>query len=431
MFDSDGQLTIDRFSRESNRDVHLAYDWEESKRLWYVAFTRASRALWLVRPDSGPFTPVDSLLAQASGFISGGEIPPHEILDKKGGEALRSGLNDFLVEQSEASNSVLGMPLIRASEIAPLPVTESAEYTLASLPSSNVARRDPATSSYTSLTRSDSGSWHNREGDEKDVDRQSDIPDEIQVTGSGEVTDSDEIILASDRGALFGTLVHALYEETDFGLACSSEELWYGNEKLDDLFRMLAGRHYHTDWYKSRKQALKKLVRTALRAPLPGLGRLCDLGSDDMRAEVEFLTAIPLDARIPVDNREILMPGGYLKGFIDLLVRSNGKWWVLDWKTNVPKDAIYSAEYSQKVLGEMMESHQYHLQYELYLLSLCRTLSSSLGRPVDWENEIGGAAYLFVRGMMEEGDRGIYSRKPDKERMIKMAVASGLEGVLV
>ncbi len=60
-FLKDGRLTVDPFHREQYWNAHLAYNWEESKRLWYVAFTRASGALRVVWPVDGPLLEVDSI----------------------------------------------------------------------------------------------------------------------------------------------------------------------------------------------------------------------------------------------------------------------------------------------------------------------------------------------------------------------------------
>ena len=104
---------------------------------------------------------------------------------------------------------------------------------------------------------------------------------------------------------------------------------------------------------------------------------------------------------------------------------------MVDWKTNVPPGIESAESYDQSTMKEIMDHHHYHLQYELYLLALCATLSGNFKRPVRWETEIGGAAYLFVRGMREEDDRAVFVSKPDRERMLSLASVLGLEGVLV
>jgi ATP-dependent exoDNAse (exonuclease V) beta subunit len=172
------------------------------------------------------------------------------------------------------------------------------------------------------------------------------------------------------------------------------------------------------------------MVRSALRCGIPGIGRLCDVDAENRSAEVEFLMEVPRTAKLPVDGRDAVLSRGFLKGFVDLLIRRGNSWWVLDWKTNLPTDSMSVDAYDAAGCAALMEHHRYELQYELYLLALCRTLSSARGRSVDWEKEIGGAAYLFVRGTREEDSRGVHTGKPEFGRMEALASAMGLEGVI-
>jgi exodeoxyribonuclease V beta subunit len=238
--------------------------------------------------------------------------------------------------------------------------------------------------------------------------------------------------LSSDRGALFGTLVHAVLEECDFKKARDmDEESWYSDSVTEDIFQSLSRRFYPPDWYRPRSRSLKKMVRCVLRSDIPGPGRLCNLEKQEMRAEVEFLIAVPHSAELVSEQIRAYLAKGFLKGFIDLLLKTDGRWWVVDWKTNVPPGLESAESYDQSTMKEIMDHHHYHLQYELYLLALCATLSGNFKRPVRWETEIGGAAYLFVRGMREEDDRAVFVSKPDRERMLSLASVLGLEGVLV
>ena len=429
-FDRDGRLHVDLVRSDRNWKTHLAYDWEESKRLWYVACTRASSRLWMILPEDGAFTGVESLLSESVGLSSPDRLPPHERLDKQGSlelrEILRRSLADLAAEESPildvaAGDDVPGGPPQGMSGGLRRAVEDAGLLRTAPLPSLPAAIRDPVTSSYTSLTR---GIHQADITGERDVDRHT---GESVLSPAGE-PEEDPVPLAADRGALFGTLVHALFEEIEFTDAAGSESDWFEDPEIDDIFRTQAGRFYRPDWYPARSAALKKMVRDTLRAPVPGLGPLCRLGSGQMRTEAEFLISLPEEA--PAGSQDPGIPAGFLKGFIDLLVLAGGRWWVLDWKTNVPHGAASAAGYSSSGVAGMMDQHRYHLQYELYLLSLCRSLAAARGTPVDWESEIGGAVYLFIRGTRESDDRGIFTSKPDKERMLQLARSSSLEGVL-
>jgi exodeoxyribonuclease V beta subunit len=84
-------------------------------------------------------------------------------------------------------------------------------------------------------------------------------------------------------------------------------------------------------------------------------------------------------------------------GFADLVFEHEGRWWVLDYKSNAlgEDDGAYGAD----ALEDAMLSHRYELQAALYLLALHRLLRSRLGAAYDPARQLGGAVYLFLRGI--------------------------------
>jgi exodeoxyribonuclease V beta subunit len=91
---------------------------------------------------------------------------------------------------------------------------------------------------------------------------------------------------------------------------------------------------------------------------------------------------------------------GRLVGSIDLVARTpmgdgSCRYWVADYKTN---QLGTESTYDHPALIEAMVHHQYPLQASLYLVALHRYLRWRLPgyRP---HEHLGGAAYLFVRGM--------------------------------
>ena len=91
---------------------------------------------------------------------------------------------------------------------------------------------------------------------------------------------------------------------------------------------------------------------------------------------------------------------GFLIGFIDLLFEKDGKYWVLDYKTNTLTDYTSSNTYdaTDNPLIASMAEHHYYLQYLLYLVAVKRYLESKL-YITDATELIGGAIYYFVRGI--------------------------------
>ena len=85
---------------------------------------------------------------------------------------------------------------------------------------------------------------------------------------------------------------------------------------------------------------------------------------------------------------------GMLKGFIDLLLEHEGRYYVVDYKSNWlgPDDAAYNCEAMRQAVLEA----RYELQYVLYLLALHRLLRVRLPG-YDYEHHIGGAVPVPAR----------------------------------
>jgi exodeoxyribonuclease V beta subunit len=151
-------------------------------------------------------------------------------------------------------------------------------------------------------------------------------------------------------------------------------------------------------------------MRALVATPLPGLGApLQDLRV--LLTEMEFwLPAARLDAQA-VDalcRRHLLAGGarpalpqrelrGMLMGFVDLVFERDGRYWVLDYKSNSLGEA--GAAYDTAALEAAMADHRYDVQAALYLLALHRLLRARLGAAYDPARQLGGAIYFFLRGI--------------------------------
>jgi exodeoxyribonuclease V beta subunit len=206
------------------------------------------------------------------------------------------------------------------------------------------------------------------------------------------------------RGARFGSCFHALMESVDAtapdpaAIARTAASFGFGG---------------------ARECAyLEQLVRRTIAAPLPGALALAGLAPAARAVEMEFFlplhdfSAAALGRVLDGDPRYRREPGrwpellsaasGYLRGFIDLVYRDgDGRYYVLDYKTNdLGEDA---AGYAPDALAEAIRRHDYDLQYLIYLVALQRLLRSRLGAGYDYRRHIGGAVYLFVRGLADGG----------------------------
>ena len=203
------------------------------------------------------------------------------------------------------------------------------------------------------------------------------------------------------RGPLTGNFLHDQLE-------------WLAQERFalqdnDGLAARLQARCERAG-HEEQAPALVGWLRDVVNTPIPGPGvALAQL--DSFRSELEFW--LPLDrmdtARVDQVCREHLLAGierpqlqgsqlhGMLMGFADLVFEHQGRYWVLDYKSNWlgADDGAYGPD----ALLQTMAQHRYDVQAALYLLALHRLLGSRLGADYDPERQLGGAVYLFLRGI--------------------------------
>jgi exodeoxyribonuclease V beta subunit len=151
---------------------------------------------------------------------------------------------------------------------------------------------------------------------------------------------------------------------------------------------------------------LTEIVQTTLPGPNAALVDLVHV-----LTEMEFwLPANRMQAKaVDALCRSHLLPGverpglverelhGMLMGFADLVFEHEGRYWVLDYKSNHLGDD--DAAYSQDALAHAMAKHRYDVQAAIYMLALHRLLKQRLGSSYSPEEHLGGAVYLFLRGI--------------------------------
>jgi len=228
---------------------------------------------------------------------------------------------------------------------------------------------------------------------------------------------SDEAGEALPMGAHTGNVVHALLETVAF------QDLARGKDITQQ--RDLACRRYglSIDIPELLDSLLQRTVTTPLAAEDTGF-YLANIEPQYCLKEMPFYLALQ---EIDVGRiNDILQASeayqalshkhmhGYLTGFIDLVCRYRGRWYVMDYKTNSLSD--YSAETQLQAMRE----HNYGLQYWLYALVLHRYLQERLP-DYHYAEHFGGVRYLFVRGMRaEQPMRGVYQDLPDLDRLERL-----------
>lgn len=246
------------------------------------------------------------------------------------------------------------------------------------------------------------------------LSRHDDHAAELPDRDDRDLSDGGESLLeVSDllpRGRVGGNLFHAMMEEIDFSL----QDVEYNQQVCRKSLR----RHGQPV---ERWPGLIELAERVLRTPLDDSGFcLQELKAADRRVELEFhyplepgsVQDVPaLFARL---DRQALR--GYLKGFIDLVFRREGRYYLLDWKTNnLGQTALC---YSRERLEAAILQCNYNLQQAVYSVALHRHLRSTLAGYSFAEN-FGGVHYLFVRGMDPQrgSSSGVWSYRPREEEL--------------
>ena len=222
------------------------------------------------------------------------------------------------------------------------------------------------------------------------------------------------------RGADFGNAVHDALEAADFAQ-------WQGRtiapaQAVGSVQQALKRRGLPQT--PAAQTQVATLVARALNVPLPGIGTLAELDASQRVAEMEFhfrLGATRLSQlfalldqhgypRQHAQSRQGEIEG-LMHGYIDLVYRDgDGGHYVLDYKTNQLRS------YDPQACAEAVRGNDYDLQYLIYLVALQRWLRLRSGADYDPARHLGGAVYLFLRGLepgsAQAGTAGIHRDRP-------------------
>lgn len=200
--------------------------------------------------------------------------------------------------------------------------------------------------------------------------------------------------------------------------------------ELEWLSERLQLQGFSEQWAPVLHQWLNDIVQT----PLNDTGAtLAGLLPESKQAELQFYLPIdsllraevldrlikqydPLSRQCPaLDFQQVR---GMLKGFIDLVFCWQGRYYLLDYKSNwLGED---SSAYTVEAMTQAMAEHRYDLQYQLYTLALHRYLRHRLA-DYDYQRHFGGVIYLFLRGVgQQHPGHGIFNCRPEQKLIEEM-----------
>ncbi|RTE65649.1 exodeoxyribonuclease V subunit beta [Amphritea opalescens] len=372
----------------------------EDLRLLYVALTRSVYGCYIgLAAIADGRSKKSGLHRTALGYLllKGAED------DKDLAERLETLCEDKLIECVEPPHGDPQRGLFDLPDALP-PSCEARRFT-------RRLRRDWRISSYSALVSHHSSAPPLPGLDLEVIDERNDL-DELQA----DVVDD---IFSFPKGAQAGTFLHELFEAIDF----TDHER--GLEAILEQKCQVSG--YETRWIPVLRQLLNDVLHSPLGASETEVSspRLVDIGTQQRLVEMEFmlpsagLNATRLNQIIRQYDPLSQQAGelqfdtlkGMLKGFIDLVFEYQGRYYVLDYKSN---HLGHQPElYSGAALENAMIEHRYDLQYQLYTLALHRLLKLRLP-DYDYERHVGGVFYLFLRGMRPElPNSGVYHCRPE------------------
>lgn len=374
--DEEGFLTAEPGVLEINSDKMKLFREQarrENRRLLYVAITRARQAC----------------------FIVGGKAP--EKTEDPSQVVSTNCLNDFLMVMPW-DNLVAAWTLSeeKPGRVVATSSAKSPQYS----DIGNVILPDLGwkKASFTSLTPE-----HSRQS--------------LPRASSEEMEELDRFVFTQvRRGSQSGDMMHEILETIDFTYPAGWSE----------IVSRIVGRflpRQSEDYLKSMEYWLEVITQIPF---IPDHSfTLSQLNRSSRKSELEFNFSLKsfetaqlenISASAPVSIRAMQLEG-LMNGFIDLLFFHEGRYYILDWKTNYLGASV--DDYSHEKLAVAMAENNYHLQYLIYSVAVKRYLSLRIPE-FDFDKHFGGVIYLFLRGMREGQDNGIFFTRPDRTVIERM-----------
>lgn len=390
--DASGRRCVDLGSMDfiEHRGRHFREELEERLRLLYVALTRAVHAVHVYWADRGPlpggdalaweWAAIDLLILQAQRKLglAEGEASLEAMAEALGGIRLSAPFADNVIRYQ----APIEAPSPRATQ-APLPVPRPFQWL----------------HSFSGLTRYAAAAV---------VVDDSGAADEIGMAESAAMAD-EPVEAAEDtrllslyplRGPRFGDAVHQVLELAGPGL------VWPEQRQL--LHSQLTAQAVTVN-----SEALERVGKMIDRARQADLGdglRLIDVSAEHRIVEFEFqfpVQQVPLarlrqlcvahgQPGVVPASLDAMTLNGMLTGFADLIVAWDGRFHVLDYKTNWLGARLH--DYQGSSLDDAMAEHHYPLQALLYTVALHRYLRQRMDGYTA-ERQLGDSWYLFVRAL--------------------------------
>ena len=472
----EGQRYVDLVKKSENKLKHYYEQWEEKKRLYYVAFTRAEQKLYLPLfkhsslnyiSDIYGLMVYDLLVSSLkeigicpeipfAGMALPGKMKRDEfsdIISEKIYQLILENFNDceLFTVNTELYSSIPenGLAPFSKDRIT----NEDAAVEIGDFPmvfknaAGNYDNKNISLFSYSSIVRAEENRTHysikplllgeNSPGDDELVPSSA-TSVSLDASGTLDEGKGDETAVNSTsgkdknnilKGPLFGNLMHTLLEKADYQkiLKYKNADSMAEDEETRTLSKKISKQFLPHDRIDSSLSEIMKMLYKTIHGSfsIPGEDTPLFIGQleeESRRHELEFLLKIKEGSGTGLLNLPSLhLDNGYIKGFIDLIFLYDNLYYIADWKTNYLGNKI--EDYQGENLETAMEEHNYYLQMKLYMTALARIISVREGIALKNAVErIGGCYYFFLRGLDDrEKDSGVYFSLPDSNEIIKFS----------
>ena len=421
--DSSDEMDVEEYAKQSNRD---------DANLLYVALTRAERKVCIMWSKS----------KEAEGIASGFPV----VMENAGLGKDPAGFVAWLNKHSLIKDYEVELPADK-SKLDELTKSETnilRKPTLIKL-TPGEPRELPferGSTSFTELAKSKAEKYGS--------DKKSHGQNPLKSSAKANQKDLETLpFLAFKGGKGPGVVMHSILEAVDFVDSAQAKPSPETEKVIYRLLRssgicLLKDPAATEEALQQTTQLYLKMLPKWMSQPLSGESaiRLGAIRREDRSSEIRFSLRCDVDeastkkieALLQADadpttslaqNPVELSPdqvSGLLTGSIDVAFRHDGKFYIVDWKSNMlgPKPDDYRPE----VMAAEIAAHKYHLQYTIYA-AVFHMHMKSLVADWDYEKHFGGCHYLFMRafGCGQTGF-GDHSHRP------KYATIQGLLAIL-
>ncbi|MCK4503812.1 MAG: exodeoxyribonuclease V subunit beta, partial [Desulfuromonadales bacterium] len=431
--DGDGVVTChDKFqivkdygsaAYDKNRLLASRESLAENLRLLYVALTRAKYRCYLLggkitdrsnknRPATSPlaylFHSSDAVRAEVDDMVGclAAEV------QNLSATVIAAQLQN-LADQSGGTIAI-GHPPITPVTTVPAP-KKQAQPMVCRVFSGDI-KSDWRVASFTSLAKHDSKFTEqpDRDGEQTEV---------VAVTTPSTIAVGQKDVYSFPKGAQTGIFWHEIFENLNFSTISESS--------IDTLVTAGLEKYGHDqDWRYVVAKMVENVVTTKLQAATSCFS-LAALKPDSWIAEMEFFFPLQFVTADKLRNclqqycpeyraidlgkicaaLQFTPVQGMVRGFIDMVFEHEGRYYLLDWKSNHLGNQLH--DYGEPALRQAMTVNLYPLQYLLYTVALHQYLKQRIP-DYSYATHFGGVFYLFLRGMdaTAEDQYGIFYDLP-------------------